>query len=103
MRGFLKLLPAALIGAGLMLAVACGGGGSEKPAGDDQSSSQTGGDHSGGTSGGQTSGGNASGAIVADVREALGQSAARFQDEVTSVSADFVRHDIEHVRDGRER
>lgn len=90
MRGFLKMLPAAMAAAMLMLVVACGGGGSsEKPAADGQTSSQTGADNSGGASNGQTSGGDASGAMVVDMREALGQSATRLAQDVTSVKADF--------------
>ncbi len=80
MRAILRILPAALVALLVLLAVACGGGDDEKKPSGDQTSSNT---------SGQTGGGDTSQPLVSNAIEALGKSADRFDQNVSSVRAEF--------------
>jgi len=79
MRATLRILPAALVALLLLLAVACGVGDDEKKSSGDQTSDQT---------GGQTDG-DTSQPIVSNAIEALGMSADRFEQDISSMRAEF--------------
>lgn len=76
MRAKLRILPAALVALLLLLAVACGVGDEEKKSSGDQTSDQSG-------------GGDISQPIVSNAIEALGKSADRFEQDISSMRAEF--------------
>jgi hypothetical protein len=87
MRLSMRILPAALVALALALAAACGGGGS-----DDTTYNNGGADSDGTGAGGgglSQTGGDFADLLVSNAPAALGQSAAKFSEDVESVQATF--------------